>query len=317
MKPFHRFFYLCAMAVAASLARSGYPDHPIRLVIPFAAGGASDAVARIVAPELAARLGQPIVIENHPGAQGAIAGQAAAGAPPDGYTMLYAVSATAALPVATRTGYDMARDFTPVSTIGTFDFGMFVSAKVPAADTRAFVAYAKAHPGALNFATLNLGEHYAAASFMKAAGVDMVNVPYRSMAQIVPDIVSGQVHAYFGPLVNASVLARDGKVRVLATLGRARAAQAPDVPTMIEQGLPDVTFESVQMLYAPAGTPPAIVEKLSREVNAVLEEPRVRAQLEKLALKPQGSTPEAMREAQAAADKAWTAIARTYRLGGS
>jgi len=190
-----------------------------------------------------------------------------------------------------------------------------VSAKVPASSLREFIAYAKAHPGMLNFATLNLGEQYAAASFMNAAGVEMVNVPYRSMAQIIPDMIDGQVHVNFGPLVNGLPLARDGRLRVIATLGTERSTRARDVPTMREEGLAGVAFESVQMLYAPAGTPRDIVERLSREVNVVLAQPEVRAGLENLALKPQGSTPEAMRRAQAEADKAWARLARDYRLG--
>ena len=315
MRPLYGLSCLCLAASLGLAARADYPNRPIRLVMPFAAGGASDSVARVIAPELAARLGQPVVVENHPGAQGAVAGQAAATAAADGYTILYAVSATAALPVVTRTSYDMNRNFTPISTIGTFEFGMFVSAKVPATTVGEFVAYARAHPGTLNFATLNLGEHYAGSLFMSAARIDMVNVPYRSMAQLLPDMIDGQVHVNFGPLTNGMALAKDGRVRVLATLGAERSAQARDVPTLREAGLPDVAFESTQMLYAPAGTPPDIVERLSREVNAALAQPQVRAQLEKLAFTPRASTPEAMQRAQAEADKAWAQLARDYHLG--
>jgi tripartite-type tricarboxylate transporter receptor subunit TctC len=313
--PLHRLIFAFAFAWSCATGHAEYPDRPVRLVMPFAAGGASDAVARSIGPALAARLGQPVVIENHPGAQGALAGQMVATAPADGYTLLYAISATAALPVVTHTTYDMTKDFTPVSTLGTFEFGMFVSGKLPTHDVREFVAYAKAHPGALNYATLNLGEQYAAASFMEQAGIRMVHVPYRSMAQILPDIVSGQVHVNFGPLINGAALAKDGRVRVLATLSEERSAQAPDVPTLREAGLSRVSFESVQMLYAPAKTPKEIVEKLSREVNLVLDAPEVREQLRKVGLKPRGSTPEAMRRSQAAADETWARLARNYRLG--
>ena len=305
---------IVAMAFVALAAQADYPSRPIRIVVPFAAGGPADAVARVLATELAARLGQPVIIDDRPGAQGAVAGQEVSAAPADGYTLLYAVSATAALPVVTSTTYEMTRDFAPITTIGTYDFGLFISTSVPATTVRELVAYAKAHPGKLNVATLNLGEQYAAASLMHATGIEMMLVPYRSMAQILPDMVRGEVHLYFGPLSNLA-LAKDRRVRVLATLSASRSAFAPEVPTMGESGLPDVTFASTQMLFAPARTPPAIVEKLSREVNVALTQPEVRAKLESLTLRVKGSTPEELRRAQAVADVAWARIAREYRLG--
>ena len=315
MSRWSRALSLFAMVCLPLGALADYPSRPLRIVMPFAAGGASDAVARVVAPALAARLGMAVVVENRPGAQGAIAGQAVAAAPADGHTILYAVSATAALPLVTKTAYDMASDFAPVSTIGTYDFGMFASAKVPAKSIGEFVAYAKAHPGKLNFATLNVGEQYAAALFMHATGVSMMRVPYRSMAQILPDMLDGDVHVYFGPVVNGIALAKKGRTQVLATLGPGRSTLAPEVPTMGEAGFPDVVFESVQMLFVPARTPPEMVDRLSREVNAVLEEPDVRARLEKLSLKVRGSSPAALRQEQLAADAAWSRLAREYRLG--
>lgn len=304
-----------ALASVALAVQADYPDRPLRIVVPFGAGGASDAVARVIAPALAARLAQPVVVENRPGAQGAIAGQAVASAPPDGYTVLYAVSSTAALPVVTKVPYDMARDFAPVSSIGAFDFGMFTSAKVPARTVREFVDFARSRPGRVNYASLNVGEQYAAALFMNAAGIEMSRVPYRTLAQVVPDMTGGDLHVYFGPLVNGIALAKEGRLRMLATLGTGRSASAPDVPTMREAGLPDVAFESLQMLFVPARTPPEIVARLSREVNATLGQPDVRARLEELSLKVQGSSPFELRKAQTAADESWSRLAPAYRLG--
>ncbi len=314
MRSLRRLLGIAMLSCLAFAARAGYPDKPVRIVVPFAAGGPADSVARVISTELSARLGQPVIVENMPGAQGVVAGRAVATSPADGYTLLYAISATAALPVVTRTSYDMAADFAPISTIGTYDFCMMVGTTLPPKSVREFVEYAKAHPGELNYATQNLGEQYAAASFMSAAGLQMTRVPYKSMSQILPDMVQGQVHVNFGPLNNGLALAKGGHVRVLATLGAARSALAPDVPTMSESGLPGVSFESVQMLYAPARTPPEIVARLSREVNAALAQPEVRAKLEKLTLKVQGSTPAAMRQAQAAADADWARMAGEYHL---
>ena len=306
--------HLFGIAFAIALpAKAETPACPLRIVVPFAAGGPADSVVRIISAPLAERLGRPVVVENKTGADGVLAGQAVAAARPDGCTLLYAVSATAALPVVTRTTYDMTRDFTPVTTIGAYDFGMFVSTRVPAQSVAQFVSFAKANPGKVNFATLNLGEHHAVALFMRAAGIDMTKVPYRSMAQILPDMVAGQVHLYFGPLANAG-LARDGRVRLLAMLGAERSAMAPEVPTMSEAGLPEVTYESVQMLFAPAKTPREVVEKLSREVNAVLLDPESRARLEKLTLRVRGGSPDAMRKEQEAANVAWARFARENHL---
>ena len=310
-----RLILALALASCPLLAHSAYPDRPLRLVMPFAAGGASDAVARIVAPELSARLGQPVIIENHPGAQGALAGQFVAGAPADGYTLLYAVSATAALPLVTRTSYDMARDFAPVSTLGAFEFAMFVSSTVPATSVPEFIAYAKKNAGKANYATLNLGEDFAAAAFMQAAGVGMTRIPFTSGAQILSSMTSNDVQVNFGPLANSRVFTKGGRARALATLGSERSAQAPEVPTMKEAGLPDVAFDSIQMLFVRANTPAEIVERLSREINAVVSTAEARGRLEKLALKPKGSTPEELRKAQAAADAAWARLAQKYRLG--
>ncbi len=316
MKPIHRILGTAFMLAAALAARADYPSRPVRLVLPFGAGGAADVVARTIAPALEARLGQPIVIENRVGAEGLIAGQAVAAAPADGYTLLYAVSATAALPFVAKASY-RASDFIPVTTIGTYDFCMMVSSTAPFTTLREFIAYAKANPGKLNYATLNVGEHFAAAQLMRAAGIEMTRVPYRSMAQILPDIVSGQVHVNFGPLSNGLAVAKGGHARVMAVLSAERSPLAPDVPTLRESGLGDVAFESVQMLLAPAGTSPEIVAKLSREVNAVLADPEVRARLEKISLRVKGSTPDELRRAQATANEAWTRFAADYHLSAN
>jgi len=310
-----RLVFALVIACGSSLSRAEYPDRPLRIVMPFAAGGASDAVVRIVAPELSSRLGQSVLVENHPGAQGGLAAQTVASAPADGYTLLYAVSATAALPLVTKTTYDMARDFMPVSTIGAFEFGLFVSATVPAKTVQEFVDYARRHPGKANYATLNLGEEFAAAAFMNATGIEMMKVPFTSGVQILTSMANDEVHANFGPLVNGMTFTKGGKARVLATLGAQRSAQAPEIPTMKEAGFPEVAFDSLQMLYIRAGTSPQIVERLSRQVNAALSRPEVREKLEKLSLRVRPSSPEEMRKTQAAASATWTMLANKYHLG--
>jgi tripartite-type tricarboxylate transporter receptor subunit TctC len=316
MKTLYQMFgIVLAVALAGAVGAADYPARPVHIVVPFAGGGASDSVARVIAPELAKLLGQPVIVENRPGAEGVIAGQVVAAAPADGYTLLYAISGTAALPIVTKTSYDMTADFTPISTIGNFDFAMFASPAVPPSSVAEFVAYAKANPGRLNFATLNLGEQLAASLFTRASGVRMMSVPYKTMGQIVPDMAADQVHLYFGPVINGIGFAKDGRMRVLATLGTERSPLTPNVATMRELGLGEVTFESTQMLFAPAKTPRPIVERLSRAVNAILAQPEVGAKLRTLSLRPKGSTPEEMGAAQQAANVTWARFARENNLG--
>jgi tripartite-type tricarboxylate transporter receptor subunit TctC len=305
-----------ALLLAATVppARAQYPARAVHIVLPLAAGGSADVVARIIAPVLAERLGQPVLVENKPGADGALAGQAVAMSPPDGYTLLYAITATAALPLVAKTSFDMRRDFTPISTLGTYDFGMFVSTLVPATTIQQLVEYVKARPGQLNFATLNTGEFLAASLFMRASGTQMVRVPYKAMAQILPDMVSGQVQVNFGPLSNGMRFAKEGRMKVLASLGAERSAFAPNIPTLREAGYPDVNFESVQMIFAPAKTPLEIVERLSREVNAVLQQPDVRERLEQQSLRVRGSSPAAMAKELEVSYRDWERFAKENQL---
>jgi tripartite-type tricarboxylate transporter receptor subunit TctC len=302
-------------ALAAAPAIAEYPAKPVRLVVPFAAGGPTDTVARAVAQQMTRSMGQPVIVENKPGADGAIAAQTVAAAAPDGYTLLFASSSLFALPYSMKPApFDTLADFAPVSSVARFTFCLYVNPAVPAKTPRELIAYARANPGTLNFATSNMTEHLAAALFMKAAGIDMVRVPYKGAAQAMPDLVAGLVHVNFGPMNAGLPFVRDGRLRLLATLLPERSSQTPDTPTLDEAGVPGVTVQTSQVIVAPAKTPRDIVDRLSREVNLALGNRDVRAQLEKQAIVVEGSTPEGLRTQLEGIDRMWAVFVRENNL---
>ena len=284
-----------SFALSVTSAKGEYPDRPLHFIVPFAAGGPTDNVARTVGQALAQSIGQPVIIENRPGADGTIAAQAVLGAPADGYTLLFAVSSMVALPLMKRTPpFDSLTDFAPVSMIGRFPFCMYVNPAVPAKSVAEFISYARANPGRLNYASSSPSEYMAAAQFMKVTGVSMVRVPYKGAAQAMPDLVAGRVQVNFGPMSGGLPFVKDGRLRILASLLARRSATAPEVPTMSESGVSGVYVPSWQAILAPAKTPRQIVDYLSREVNQVLRNSEVHGKLGGLALEVEGSTPEAL-----------------------
>jgi len=303
------------LALAAILAPTPsdaqYPARPIRLVVPFTAGGVTDSVARITANHLSKSLGQPVVVENRPGADGAIAAQTVKAAPADGYTLLFATNSVLSIPLVSKSaGFETFADFTPVSTVGRFPFAMFVHPDVPSKSVKDLVDYARANPGKLNYASVNPGEQLITGQFLKATGVDMVRVPYKGGAAALPDLVAGRIHVYFTPIGNGLGHAREGRVRMLATLLPERTPLAPDVPTMAEAGVAGLSVMSYQLVMAPTGTPRDVVERLSAEVNAAVRDPGVRAQLEKVSLVVEGMTPQQTAAMLEEANRTWAQFFR-------
>jgi tripartite-type tricarboxylate transporter receptor subunit TctC len=298
-----------AIAVG-NAAASDFPSRPIKVIVPFGSGGVTDTTARITARAIEKALGQPVVVENKPGGDGAIAAMTVKSAPADGHTLFYGTSSSLATPLVSRAAeYDAVRDFAPISTVGKFPYGMFVHADVPATTVKEFIAHVKANPGKLNYGTVNNGEYLTASHFMKATGVDLVRVPYKQAPVI--DLVQGRIQLYFGPVGNVISQVREGKVRMLAMFSNERSPLAPEVPTLAEAGIETaIGMPSYQMFLAPAGTPPAVVERLSREVNAALKDPAVRAQLEKVALQVEGMTPTQLRASLENAHRTWTEFFR-------
>lgn len=299
-----------ATLLAATTAAAQYPSKPIRMVVPFPAGGPTDSAARIVGQALGKTLGQPVVVENRPGADGAIAAQAVASAVPDGYTVLFTSSSVVALAITARPAPFEIADFAPVAGIGRFAFGMYTNLEVPSASVKEFVTYVRANPGKLNYPTANVSEHLAALRFMKATGVDMVRVPYKGAAQLMPDLMAGRVQVYFGPVGGGLPHVRAGRLRLLATLTPTRTALTPDVPTAAEAGIPGLAVPSLQMILAPAKTPRAAIERLAAEVKRVVDDPEVRSQLEKLALVVDVSTMDELAAAMRETHETWAQYAR-------
>ena len=272
-----------ALAALALLAPGAwaqpYPSHPVRMVVPFAPGGATDIIGRLVAQKLADRLGQSVVVENKPGAGTTIGNAEVAKAKPDGYTFLFAPTPFVISQVVYPTlPYDPQKDFAPVSLLAVSPFILVVNAAFPAKTTSELVAIAKAKPGTVSFASAGNGTvpHLAGELFKLRAGVDIVHVPYKGGGPAIVDLVSGQVPMMFATPIEVSAHVQSGRLRVLGTTSLARLAAMPDVPTLSESGYPDFEVLSFFGVLAPAGTPPEIVDRVAADLAAVMELPEVR-----------------------------------------
>ena len=284
------------LALAAPAVLAQYPNRPIRLIVPFPPSGAADLAARVVATPLAQELGQPIVIENRAGADGAIAGEALVKAAPDGYTLLFGTNTgMLAAPTLRKTPpYDPLADFTPISLVGRFGFFLFVHASVPATNVQELLAYVRANPGKLNYGTGNSTSIIATAQLARLEKLDMVHVPYKGDAPLTIDLVAGRVHMVFATPGTALAHAKEGRLRVLATLLPQRSALIPDAPTMPEAGLRGLTVTPWAALFGPAKLPRDVVDRIARAAQTVLARAEVKEQLGRYAFEGASSTPEEM-----------------------
>ena len=288
---------LAAALLAASDSASAqqYPGKPVRLICGFPPGAAADNMSRILANALAPGLGQPVIVENKPGAESAIATEYVAKSAPDGYTILFGSSSNmvAAPSLRREPPYNPTTDFTPLSLVGHGTFLLFTHPSVPATNLRELIDYLKANPDKLNYATGNPIAIIATAQFMKATGTRMVQVPYKGEAPAIPDLVAGRVQFEFIATVAVALPhVSTGRLRVLAAMTDRRSPLAPDVPTLAELGVPDVTVRLWAGLYGPAKMPAAVAQRLSSEINAVLKRPEVREQLARQGYDAEGSSPE-------------------------
>ncbi len=283
-----------ALLAIPLLAGAQYPAKPIRLVLPFPAGGVADSVGRIIAQRLSQSLGQPVIVDNRPGADGAIAGEVTAKAAADGYTLLLGTSSTFSAVPALRKHppYDPISDFTPITLLGRFSFFVFVPADSPAKTLADFVRHAKANPGKLNYGTGNTPSILATAQFKSLADIDMVQVPYKGDAPAITDMLGGRLDMVIASTVPALALAKEGKVRALAALLGRRSPHLPEVPTMVEAGFPEYSVTSWAGLFGPAKLPREIVERLARQTTAILRQQDVMEQIERQAFEIETSTPE-------------------------
>ena len=288
---------------AAARAQDGYPNRPVRWVVPFPAGGPTDTLSRILAAKLAEIWGQSVVVENKGGAAGAIGTDFTAKAAPDGYTLMLGTQSThgSNLIFYPNLPYDPIRDFQPLSLIGTACMALVTAPNVPASTPKEFVAWLKAQPSvAYASAAAGSSQHVAAELMMKRAGIAATHVPYRGSAAAMPDLMSGRVAFMFDNLPSALPQARAGKVKALAQTCAKRSPSAPDLPTMEESGFPDFAIEGWYGIFAPARTPRPIVDKLSADINKALREPDSMERWKTLGFDPIGSTPEVFAERQKA-----------------
>jgi tripartite-type tricarboxylate transporter receptor subunit TctC len=283
----------CALAIGCALLATAvhaqdFPNRPLRLIVPQGPGGGSDVGARIVAERLARALGQPIVVENRPGAGGVIGVDAAAKSAPDGYTMVLGSNTTMAANVSlySKLPFDPLRDFAPLAITFAASFGIVVHPSVPVTNLKELVALAKARPGQLNFGSGTSSAQICAEMFKFAAGIDLAYVPYRGSPQALADLLSGQVQLICDPLATALPLVKSGKLRMLAVTSPRRSMFAPDMPTMAEAGVPNVEYTAWLGLFVPSATPREIRARLSSELMNVLRQPETADALAKAGLDP-------------------------------
>jgi tripartite-type tricarboxylate transporter receptor subunit TctC len=282
-------------ALPVGLRAQDYPARPIRLVVPFPPGGPTDVLARIVAVRLGERLGQPVVVDNKPGASGMIGADMVAKAAPDGYTLLANASIHVINPsLYSKTAYDAITDFAPVSNLADVPLVLAVNPKVAARSVAELVALAKTSKISLAFASAGnaTSQHLSGEAFKIAANIDMLHVPYKGSAPALTDLIGGQVQLMFDSLPSAMPHLKAGTIRPLAVTTPKRSAALPEVPTIAESGYPGFSISTWYGVWAPAATPPGVVMRLSREIAAIVRLPEVRQQFAGLGAEPVGNTPE-------------------------
>jgi len=292
-----KILLLLAVALFPSLALGQYPSKPVRVIIHFPAGGSTDLVARVLSQALTESMGQPFVVENRTGADGAIAAAAVMQSPPDGHTLFIATNtAMIQVPVLKKNPpYDPLTSFTPVSLVGRYTFLLVVTPNLGVSNFNEFVAYARKNPGKINFATYSGASQLAYAQIVKNAGVDMLRVPYKGEAPSVTDILGGTIHAVFATPTSSLSHIRDGRLKALAVTLPQRWPLLPQVPTTVEAGMPPITVEFFAAMFGPAGMPPEIAQRLSKELHAIMARPAIREQIDKQGFGLASSTPEELR----------------------
>jgi tripartite-type tricarboxylate transporter receptor subunit TctC len=283
-----------AALVAPQASAQGYPAKPVRMIVGFPPGGGTDILARIVGQKLSDAWGQPVLVENRPGASATIAAQAVAQAAPDGYTLSMGQLTPNAIAPAlmAKLPYNPARDFVPIILVGTSPNVLVVNPSVAAKDVAELVALAKSRPGKLTYASSGAGslQHIAAETFKSMAGVDIVHVPYKGSGQAVIDLISGQVDMNFDSIPAVIQHVKSGKVRAVAVTAKKRASGLPDVPAIAESGYPEYDLTTWWGLFAPAGTPPDIVAKIHRDTLSALQNADLKERFGTLSVEPGGGT---------------------------
>ena len=273
---------------------SSYPSRPIRVVVPFTPGGQPDIIARLIAPKLGEALGQQVVVDNRPGAGGMVGARIVASANPDGHTLMSVSAAHVATPaVRANLGYDPVTDFAGITMTINSGYFLVVPVTLEAKTVKEFIALARAKPGQLNFSSAGRGSstHFAAEMFKQRAGIDVVHVPHRGIPEALTDTMTNRVQFFMAPFASAVSFLKEGRLRALGVSTRERSRAYPDVPTIAESGVPGFRYDSWGALFAPARTPRAIVDRLNREVIAILKMPDTTQRLLALGVEAAPTTP--------------------------
>lgn len=303
----------------AAFAQAAYPAKPIRLVVPFPPGGATDLLARAIAQRVGSAMGQNLLIDNKAGAGGTLGSSEVAKAAPDGYTLLIATSSTHAIGPSLNPNlpYRADADFTPVAHVANASNVVLVPLTLPVNDIRDLIAYAKARPGQLNYASSGNGTivHLMSEAFKAQAGLFITHIPYRGTALSIPDLVSGKVHLLFDSVVSGMPHVKDGKLKALAVTSRARSALAPQLPTVAESGLPGYESTTWFGIYGPKGLPAEITTRLNAEFNAAMRSADVQERLARLGAEPAPpNTPAQFAETVRQDTARWATVIRERRI---
>lgn len=280
------------MPAAIALGADPWPARPIHIIVPYAPGGIGDIVARMIQPALQEELRQTVIVENKPGASGSLGTEYVARSAPDGYTLLLALAAPQTLnQFIYKTGYDGVKDFAPITLINTNPMVLMVNPSLPVHTMQELIRYAQANPGKLSFGGAGGLTSYAGEVFKSMAKIDMVHVPYRGGAPAVAATVAGDVQVTFANYSDALTWMKSGKLRALALTTATRSAQSPDIPTIAEAGLPGYDVMGWSGLLAPAGTPPAIIDRIAGVLRPALKDPAMRIRMENVGAEPGGNSP--------------------------
>ena len=300
MKNFLMTIAAGALAFIGAVHAQSYPSKSIRYVVPYAPGGSTDIVARVLAIKLSEAMGQQVVVDNRPGAGGAIGADIVAKSPPDGYTMVTAVTSIMAINqfLYRKLPYDPEKDFAPVTQVGSLPLILVIHPSLPAKNVREFIAIAKAKPGQLNYGSSGVGTatHMTTELFKAMAGVDLVHIPYKGSGQVMGDVIGGQLALIFDQIVSSLPHVHGGKLRMLAITSAKRFPSLPDLPTIAESGVPGYESISWAGVAVPAGTPKEIVARLHAEIVKVLAMPDIRERFLRDGIETIGSTPEQFSE---------------------
>ena len=308
---------LLGCALAAPVAAQTYPDHVIRLIVPFPPGGGNDTLGRLVAQRLSSTLGQQVIVDNRPGAGGNLGTELAARAKPDGYTLMLGFVANMAMtPGLGKVNYDPLTSFTPISMVAQGYQIISVNPAFPAQTIGELIAMAKAKPGTLNYGSGGSGSplHLVGELFKLRTGTDIQHIPYKGSPQATAAVLAGETEMVFGSVVATLPFVKTGKLRALAVTSPKRIAAAPDVPTLNELGYPGIEASSWYGLFAPAGTPPAVIARINTEMVKLARDPEYREQLNKQGQEAISSTPEELNRFMRSEFDTWSRVIKTANL---